>query len=76
MKPYISYSNRSVDIETGKFRIYYGEKETDDRTHDWCMVIWKGDKEVFRKTNTELLELSNGEGVKDLLIAGLVSYLK
>jgi hypothetical protein len=75
-KPYISYTNRSVDIETGRFRAYYGEKEIDSRTGDYCMVIWKGDKEVFRKTNTELLDIANGEGLKDIIIAGLVSYLK
>ena len=76
MKPYISYTNRSVDIENGKFRVYYGEKETDPLTQDYCMVIWKGDKEVFRKTNAELLDIANGEGLKDLIIAGLVSYLR
>jgi hypothetical protein len=76
MKVYISYSNRSVDIETGRLQIYYGEKEIDERSGDYCFVIRKGDKEVFRKTNTELLDIANGEGVKDLIIAGLVSYLK
>lgn len=75
-KPYISYTNRSVDIETGKYKIYYGEKETDPMTHDYCLVIWKNNKEVYRKTNSQLLEISNGEGLKDLVIAALADYLK
>jgi hypothetical protein len=75
-KPYISYTNRSVDIASGKMRVYYGENELDVLSGDYCMVIWKGDKEVFRKTNTELLDIANGEGLKDIIIAGLVSYLK
>lgn len=75
MKPYIAYTNRSAEIENGKYRVYYGENETDPRTHDYCMVIWKNDKEVFRKTNEQLLEIANGEGLKDLIIAGLALYL-
>ena len=76
MKPYICYTNRSIYIEKDKFQIYYGPDETDENTGDYCMVISKNGKEVFRRTNAELLDIANGEGMKDLIIAGLVTYLK
>lgn len=76
MIPYISYSNRSVLIEKDKYTIYYGEDETDELTGDYCMVIRKAGKEVFRRTNSELLSIANGESPQDLVIAGLVAYLK
>lgn len=76
MRPYISYTTRSAEIEKANISVYYGEKETDERSGDYCMVIRKNGKEVFRKTNSELLEIANGEGLKDLIIAGLIAYLK
>lgn len=76
MRPYISYSSRSAEIEKANLSVYYGENEIDERSGDYCFVIRKNGKEVFRKTNTELLEIANGEGLKDLLIAGLIAYLK
>jgi hypothetical protein len=74
MTPYISYTERSALIEKDKLKVYYGQ--IDDISEEYCLVIWKSDKEIFRKTNSQLLEISNGEGIKDLLIAGLASYLK
>jgi hypothetical protein len=76
MKPYITYDTRSAFMEKGNYKIYYGQDETDPTTNEYCMVIWKGDKEVYRATNSQLLDIANGEGLKDLLIAGLISYLK
>lgn len=76
MKPYITYTNRSIYIEKDKFQVYYGPDETDELTGDYCMTIAKNGKQVARYTNSQLLDISNGEGLKDLVIAGLVSYLK
>ena len=75
-KPYIFYSNRSALIETGKHSIYYGEDEIDPISGDYCLVVRRGEKEIARYTNSQLLEMANGEGMKDLVIAGLVIMLR
>lgn len=75
-KPYIAYTNRSAHIDRDKYLVYYGPDEIDELTGDYCFVAWKNGKEVARYTNSQLLELSNGEGMKDLVIAGLVMMLK
>jgi hypothetical protein len=72
MRPDIEYGRSHASLETDKVRCYYGEAETDPLTSDWCFVVWKksvgGEKEVFRKTNSELLEVANGEGLKIYLL--------
>jgi hypothetical protein len=76
MRPYISYTTRSAEIEKANLKVYYGSAVTDETTGDYCFIIYKNGKEVFRRTNSQLLEITNGEGLKDLLIAGLIAYLK
>ena len=76
MKPYINYTNRSAEIEKANISVYYGENEIDERSGDYCFVIRKNGKEIFRRTNTQLLDVANGEGLKDLLIAGFTEYIK
>ena len=76
MKLYISYTNRSAELEKANIKVYYGDAVTDERTGDFCFVIYKNGKEIFRRTNAELLDIANGEGMKDLVIAGLFAYMK
>lgn len=75
MRPNIFDTNKSAGFATPKFEVYYGPKETDPETGDWCMTIKKNGKEVFRVPNSDLLLVANGEGPKDMLIAGLALYL-
>ena len=75
MKPYIYTASRECLIETPRFKAYYGPSEIDDITGDHCFVVWKCGKEVFRKTNAELLDVACGESPKDVFIAGIALYL-
>lgn len=79
MIPDIDYGLDYASMETDKIRCYYGSKERDPLTSDWCFVVWKksigGEKEVFRATNEQLLNVAYGERVSDMLIAGLALYL-
>lgn len=79
MRPDIEYGRSHASMDTDKIRCYYGEDETDPLTSDWCFVVWKkgisGEKEVFRATNEQLLNVAYGERVSDMLIAGLSLYL-
>lgn len=74
-RPDVYAASDYAGIETPKFRAYYGYAETCPHTDEWCFVVWKGGKEVFRARNTELLNVASGEGPKDMLIAGLALYL-
>ena len=75
MRPYILSGNREVLIDTPKVKMYYGERETDPLTGDYCFVVYKNGKEVFRKTNSELLDVACGESPEAMLIAGLSLFL-
>lgn len=75
MRPDISYSRHSAEINTHKFKVYYGSDQADPKTGEWNLVIWKNDKEVARFTNSELLAVAYGERPSDLLLAGLALYL-
>lgn len=74
MRPEISYFNRSIEIDYNKYEIYYGENELDEYTGDYCLTIKKNGKEVYRKSNAELLDIANGESPLDLVLAGMVQY--
>jgi len=75
MKPNITISRDSAYIDSPKLTAYYGNQKTDKETEEWLFIVTKNGKEVFSATNSELLEVSFGEGPKDLLIAGLAMYL-
>lgn len=75
MRPSIFDTNKSAGFTSGKIDVYYGPEETDPDTGDWCVVVKKNGKEVLRVPNSELLLVANGEGPKDMLIAGLAIYL-
>lgn len=79
MKPYISNGSDYAMFETQKWKAYYGSGEIDPVSEEWLFVLVQRkpnglEKEVARYTNSQLLEVSNGEGPKDLLIAGLALY--
>lgn len=74
MKPLIYSASDYASIDTGKFKAYYGYEEV-GQTEEWNFVVWKNGKEVFRKTNSELLDIACGEGPLDMLVAGLALYL-
>lgn len=74
MKPDITYSNRSIEIETGKYRIYYGEELADYITGEWHFAVWKNGQEKARYSNSELLEEAQGERPIDVFLAGMVKY--
>ena len=80
MKPVIYTTRDHAAINSGKISCYYGEQEADPVTGEWNFVVWKNStnglqKEVFRVPNSQLLEVSNGEGPMDMLLAGLALYL-
>ena len=70
----INQTNRSIEVERGAYKAYYGEDQTERYTGEWNFVIWKNGQEKARYSNSELLELSNGERPVDIFIAGLVKY--
>jgi hypothetical protein len=71
--PYIATSRTSAEIITPKFTFYYGERFTDQRG-EWMFVVIKNNKEVFSKSNSELLSVASGEGPVDMLLAGIALY--
>lgn len=79
MKPNIYISGDYAGFETPKIKAYYGYEEIDPRSEEWCMVIYQkrtnGMKEVFRKTNSELLDVACGDSPEAMLLAGLALYL-
>jgi hypothetical protein len=75
MKPYIYTGSRECHMDSPRYRAYYGQNETDPLTSDYCFVVWKNGKEVFRVTNAQLLDVACGESPKDVFIAGLSMYL-
>lgn len=74
-RPDVYSASDYAGIETPRFKAYYGYEETDPTTDEWCFVVWKNGKEVFRERNTRLLQIANGEGPVDMLLAGLALYL-
>jgi len=74
-KPYIYTGTREVLIDTPRVKVYYGSEETDEVTGDFCFVVWKNGKEVFRRSNAELLDVACGESPEAIMIAGLAMYL-
>lgn len=61
--------------EGGKVQAYYGYEVTDPDTEEWCFVVRKSGKEIFRKTNSQLLEIAGGESPLDMLCAGLALFV-
>lgn len=76
MRPDIYSASDYAGFETGAYKAYYGYEETDPTTDEWCFVLYKRGKEVFRARNTELLMVAAGEGPSDMLIAGLALYFR
>jgi hypothetical protein len=74
MIPIVYKGSDYASIE-GKVQAYYGPNETDPDTFEWCMVVRKNGKEVFRRTNSELLAIAAGESPMDMLLSGLAIYL-
>lgn len=62
-------------FEDGKWSVYYGKDEIDPITQDWCFVMKKNGKEVFRATNEQLLAICPEESPLGMLVAGLSLYM-
>ena len=75
MRPTVYSAGDYAGFETPRFRAYYGYEQIDEQSEEWCMVVWKNGKEVFRKTNSELLDVACGDSPVDMLLAGLCLYL-
>jgi len=58
-----------------KIITYYGPDQIDEETGEFCFVVWKSGKEVFRKTNTQLSDFAGEHSPQGMLIAGLMMYL-
>lgn len=76
MIPSIYDSRNEAGFNKDRIAVYYGYKVVDPDTDEWCFVVNKNGKEVFRATNSELLGIANGDSPKDMLIAGLTLYMK
>jgi len=74
MVPLIYSSENQAGIETPKFKAYYGPDEIELETGDWCFVVWKNGKEVFRRTNSELTQIHEGSPA-EMLLTGLSLFL-
>lgn len=75
MKPYTYSAGDYAGFESGKLRCYYGYEQIDQLTEDWCFVVWKNDREVFRVPNHQLVDIAPGGSPLDMLVAGLALYL-
>lgn len=64
-----------ASFDSGKIKVYYGPDFIDEETEEFCCVVFKNNKEVFRRTNSELLNVAAGESPEAMLIAGLSLYL-
>ncbi len=62
-------------FDANKYKVYYGYEQIDQESEEWCFVVWKGGREVFRRTNSELLNVAAQESPEAMLIAGLSLYL-
>lgn len=74
MNPTNYISNRYASITGPKISAFYGE-DPDGISPEWVGLVYKNDKEVFRKTNTELLDVAGNESPEALLLATLTLYL-
>ena len=78
MRPIVYKGRDHASIMAGKISAYYGPKETDPQTSDWCCVVFKnsigGQKEVARYTTEQLLDVAAGESPTDMLMAGISLY--
>jgi hypothetical protein len=54
---------------------YYGPDQIDEESGEFCFVVWKSGKEVYRKTNSQLLAIAGEDSPQGMLIAGLSLYL-
>lgn len=75
MIPNVYSAGDYAGFDSPKIRAYYGYEQVDEQTEEWCFCVWKNGKEVFRKTNSELLNVACGESPEAMLIAGLSLFL-
>jgi len=71
----VSVGSDYAVMEGPKFKAYYGYEEVDKPTQNWCFVVWKNGKEVFRRTTEELAPIANGYGPAEMLLLGLALYM-
>lgn len=74
MRPNCYIAGDYAGIE-GPIEAYYGYEVVDEDTEEWCFVVRKKGKEVFRRTNSQLLEIAPNNSPEGMLIAGLALYL-
>jgi hypothetical protein len=75
LNPTAYHGSYSSSIEGHKVSVYYGPNEIDPSTGEYCFVVLKSGKEVFRRTNSQLLDIAGGDSPEAMLIAGLALYL-
>lgn len=67
-------------FEVDDLRFYYGYEvstEDEDGEDEWCFQVTKKDKEVFRKTTSQLEEVDiNGDEPVNYLLAGVALWIK
>jgi len=64
-------SHNTVVAENSKIRLYYGPSEFEE----FMFTVSKNGKVVFSLSNSQLLDISDGEKPKDVFLAGVVAYL-
>jgi hypothetical protein len=70
----ITYQRTAIEIENGKWTVSYGEKHADYFSGEWKMIIYKNGEEKAFYTNSELLDMAQGERPVDLVLAGMAKY--
>ncbi len=68
-------SSDNAGFTAGRWEGYYGSDEVDPITQDWCFILKRDGREVFRATNEQLLNHCPEESPLGLLVAGFALYM-
>lgn len=73
MTPQVYVSSRHASF-SGKVSGYYGS-DPDETSEEWVGILYKNGKEIFRRSNSQLLEVTGIESPEGCLMALLVLYV-
>ena len=73
MTPQVYVSSRHASF-SGKVSGYYGQ-DPKEESDEWVGIIYKNGKEVFRRSNSQLLETAGIDSPEGCLMSLLVLYL-
>jgi len=74
MTPQTYIGTRYVSFNGPIVSGFYGE-DPDGKEEEWQFIVYKRDKEVFRRSNSQLIDSAGNDSPEAMLIAGLIQYL-